>query len=128
MNWRTKPRAQSDAEHPDESAGRIAFRLRIGVTGHRELPDEARLTGLVRQELRRLVGQLHASSSATVELVVISQLADGADRLVVREVLDLAEERGQQAGRQTGAASSGRCERSRCLPSSRRRRSECTSA
>jgi SMODS and SLOG-associating 2TM effector domain 1 len=98
VSLRTKLRAQSGAEHPDESTGRIAFRLRIGVTGHRELTDETRLTGLVKQELRRLVGLLPASSSTIVELVVISQLADGADRLVVRTVLDAAKERGQQAG------------------------------
>jgi hypothetical protein len=83
--------------HPDHEAGRIAFRLRIGVTGHRELPDEAKLAAVVRQEIGRLIGLLRPDASTTIELAVISQLADGADRLVVHEVLAAAAERGQQA-------------------------------
>lgn len=83
--------------HPDQEAGRIPFRLRIGVTGHRELPDQDKLAGVVRGQIERLIGLLQKRASTIIELAVISQLADGADRLVVHQVLDVAAERGQEA-------------------------------
>jgi hypothetical protein len=92
-----KPHARSATEHPDQSAGRITFRLRIGVTGHDNLSDRERLDERVRGELGRLIGWLDAGGSTTIELAVISQLADGADRLVVAAVRGAAEKRGRHA-------------------------------
>ncbi len=59
--------------------------LVVGVTGHRDLRDQdrGRLRGLVGRELDRLL----AGASAT-PLMILSPLADGADRLVAREGLD----------------------------------------
>jgi hypothetical protein len=66
--------------------GRIPFVLRIGVTGHRELADPARLVPLVRAGLARLSATTGLRSTE-VMLVVASPLAEGADRLVARQVL-----------------------------------------
>lgn len=67
--------------------GRIPFRLRIGVTGHRRLPDEEPLAGQVRQALQRISELVPSSPHTPVLFTVISPLAEGADRLVAREVL-----------------------------------------
>ncbi len=58
--------------------------LVVGVTGHRDLRDEdrGRLRMLVGRELDRLLG-----GSPATPLMILSPLADGADRLVAREGL-----------------------------------------
>jgi hypothetical protein len=58
--------------------------VRIGVTGHRRLSDERTLRQSVREVLARLDRLL---SHTPHTFVVVSPLAEGADRLVVREVL-----------------------------------------
>ena len=74
--------------HPNASdQGRIPFRLRIGVTGHRRLPDEGALAEQVRRALQRIRELLPSSPYTPVLFTVISPLAEGADRLVAREVL-----------------------------------------
>lgn len=57
--------------------------LRIGVTGHRALADEARVAQAVRSVLESL--RRGADGAA---IVVVSPLAEGADRLVARTVLE----------------------------------------
>lgn len=69
--------------------GRIAFRIRIGVTGHRSRVTDEVVTA-VREQLRRIVLQLPVSAATPVRLAVVSALAEGADRVVVREVLTAA--------------------------------------
>lgn len=54
---------------------------RLAITGHRELPD--RTAELVDAALRAEVGRYHDG-----ELVGISAIADGADALFARAVLD----------------------------------------
>lgn len=76
--------------------GRIPFRIRIGVTGHRTLESNALLDATVRKQIRR-VYDLLPSANTDVRLSVVSQLADGADRLVVLQVLAEAEERDHEA-------------------------------
>jgi hypothetical protein len=71
----------------DEHAGRLPFRLWIGVTGHRELPADLMLVERVREVLNRIRHALPASDATPVRLGVVSSLAEGADRLVAREVL-----------------------------------------
>lgn len=67
--------------------GRLPCRLWIGVSGHRTLPDDPRLVDGVRRAVER-AGELASSLGASpVRLGVVSALAEGADRLVVREVL-----------------------------------------
>jgi hypothetical protein len=71
----------------DEHAGRLPVRLWIGVTGHRELPPDPMLVERVREVLNRIRHALPASDATPVQLGVVSPLAEGADRLVAREVL-----------------------------------------
>jgi hypothetical protein len=61
------------------------MRVRIGVTGHRRLDDEAALAVHVRERLK-VIAELFAPAAMTpVRFTVFSALAEGADRLVVRE-------------------------------------------
>jgi hypothetical protein len=67
--------------------GRIPFRLRIGVTGHRQLDDEEALAGQVRRAIERIRELAPSSPYTQVLFAVMSPLAEGADRLIAREVL-----------------------------------------
>jgi len=76
---------------------RIAYRIRIGVTGHRKLTDISLLTSCVEEvlafryreaftpEARRA---LELAVDTPVAFTVISPLSEGADRLVAKAVLD----------------------------------------
>jgi hypothetical protein len=75
----------------DGSSGRIGYRLWVGVTGHRSLDEDPRLVqrlGEVVQRIRRLPPP---SAATPVRLGVVSPLAEGADRLVARKILELEE-------------------------------------
>lgn len=76
--------------------GRIPFRIRIGVTGHRDLERSEALRVIVRDQVRRINGLLSAPETS-VHLAAVSQLAEGADRLVAWEVLEEGRERGHEA-------------------------------
>jgi hypothetical protein len=67
--------------------GRIPFTFRIGVTGHRELADPDALRAAIRKALRGLIELLPVAPAAGVTPVVVSALAEGADRLVAEEIL-----------------------------------------
>ena len=69
-----------------EGEGRLPFALRIGVTGHRTLADPDALTQAVRAAIRGLI-ERYLGPEADPALLVVSALAEGADRLVAREVL-----------------------------------------
>jgi hypothetical protein len=83
--------------------GRIPFRIRIGVTGHRHLRDVEGVRTVLRGQICRIHDRLAAdggplgSDVTPVRLAVVSQLADGADRLVVEEVFAEARKRGEEA-------------------------------
>ena len=82
------PTMTEPATPADQHNGRIPFRLRVGVTGHRTLQDEDALAARVREALDR-VRQLAPSSPYTsLRIGVVSPLAEGADRLVAREAID----------------------------------------
>jgi hypothetical protein len=66
--------------------GTIPCRIRIGVTGHQDLAPDPRLEELLRGQIRRVHG-LWGPARSKLRLAVVSQLAEGADRLVVRHVL-----------------------------------------
>jgi hypothetical protein len=53
----------------------------IGVTGHRTIPDE----DLIRSKIQETIQNIHKSTKSN--LIVISPLAEGADRLVAQESL-----------------------------------------
>ena len=67
--------------------GRIPFTFRIGVTGHRELADPDALRAAIRKALRGLIELLPVAPAAGLTPVVVSALAEGADRLVAEEIL-----------------------------------------
>jgi hypothetical protein len=62
--------------------------LIIGVTGHRKLADESRLAAAVDAALDEVVRRAtEEGSGAPPQLIVLSPLAEGADRLVAKRVL-----------------------------------------
>jgi hypothetical protein len=74
----------------------IPYRIRIGVTGHRELPRPDAISSLVSQALdKKLHGLFDDASRDALRRVwrtplllsVVSPLAEGADRVVAHEVL-----------------------------------------
>ena len=64
----------------------ISFRLRVGVTGHRELSDILELERAVASVLD-LVSDRFAPERTPVVFRAVSPIAEGADRLVARTVL-----------------------------------------
>ena len=76
------------AREADElSKGRIPFAFRIAITGHRHFDDPATLVRAVRQASQRLLDLLPEHAETEIALVAVSSLAEGADRLVARELL-----------------------------------------
>jgi len=71
----------------------ISFRVRFGVTGHRALPKPERIAECLREVLRTRVWELFdrplPAAHRTTPLVytALTPLAEGADRLVTREIL-----------------------------------------
>jgi hypothetical protein len=72
---------------PSDAQGRIPFAIRIGVTGHRSIPNSMAFRDSVREGLDVIRGLLPPVSGTPVWTVIVSGLAEGADRLVVHEVL-----------------------------------------
>ena len=72
---------------PPDADGRIPFTLRIGVTGHRKFENPASLTRATLEALGRIKAMMPALPEAGLEIVVISALAEGADRLVAELIL-----------------------------------------
>ncbi len=58
--------------------------VRIGVTGHRMLASEQ----LIRESVKSVLGKLDKMLSIPHTFVTLSPLAEGADRLVAKEVLE----------------------------------------
>ncbi len=71
--------------------GRIPIDLRIGVTGHRWIPDDANTRATVRDVVERVIAaHSHPVLPATTTgVTVVSALAEGADRIVAHVGLDL---------------------------------------
>jgi hypothetical protein len=76
-----------------QQPGIIPFRVRIGVTGHRDVTSRQTLVD-VPARVREL---LPRGSATRVRLGVVSALAEGADRLVVDEVFAYADVRNEDA-------------------------------
>jgi hypothetical protein len=69
-----------------EGEGRLPFVLRIGVTGHRTLADPEAIGPRAHAAIRGLI-ERYLGPEADPALLIISALAEGADRLMAREVL-----------------------------------------
>jgi SMODS and SLOG-associating 2TM effector domain 1 len=78
---------------PLRGDGRIPFTFRIGVTGHRDLTDPDALRPRIREAIVRLLMLVPVAPGAGLALVVVSALAEGADRLVTEEVLATGDDR-----------------------------------
>lgn len=73
-------------EGREVESSRIPITVRIGVTGHRDLTNDK--TNALRQSVRGVLGKLDRVLKHTPHTyVVVSPLAEGADRLVASEVL-----------------------------------------
>ncbi len=69
--------------------GRIPFRLRIGVTGHRHAPEDPELLARIDQAIA-LIGRSAPGTRVTPALLeVVSPLSEGADRMVAERVLQV---------------------------------------
>jgi hypothetical protein len=78
----------SVSDAPNNANGRIPFCLYIGVTGHRDIADPQTLRVRVRERLAEIYGAFPPSATTPIHIVVLSALAEGADRLVVQEVFE----------------------------------------
>jgi hypothetical protein len=83
--------APPEAEERPSGLGLIPFQLRIGVTSHRKLPEGQDLRKAVDDAIGLAIEQSGYPKvglrNTPLRLVVVSALADGADRLVAEEVL-----------------------------------------
>lgn len=78
----------------------VPYRIRIGVTGHRKLDDPAAVETMVKKAIdaevknlfseasRRDIQRVERAGTTSVLYSVLSPLAEGADRVVARAVLD----------------------------------------
>jgi len=78
----------------------IAYRIRIGVTGHRKLDDpavvqaaakraiDAEVEKLFPEKTRQDIERVRCAGSTAISLRVLTPLAEGADRIVARTVLN----------------------------------------
>ncbi len=78
------------------SDGRIPFRVRIGVTGHRDPVDVDGVTAEVRERLEEVSARFPDSGSTRTTFVVVSALAEGGDRIVAEQALDILRDRGAE--------------------------------
>ncbi len=67
-----------------EEPGRIPYRVNIGVTGHRDLANEAALASRVGAHLERVCEWFLGTRVTSTPITILSALAEGADRLVAR--------------------------------------------
>jgi hypothetical protein len=74
----------------DARDGRIPLRVRVGVSGHRHIRGDARLEARVEEALGSIRRLAPVSAATPVTFTVVSALAEGADRLVARAVLEAA--------------------------------------
>jgi len=69
----------------------IPTRVLIGVTGHRKLENQPALVKAVRSAIQSINQMVPPMRGTPVCICVLSPLAEGADRLVVKEVLKVPE-------------------------------------
>lgn len=72
-----------------EAKPTIPARVVVGVTGHRELENEALLAKQVQLILEKIKQLLPPLKNTPLVFNILSPLAEGADRLVAREVLKI---------------------------------------
>ena len=78
--------ALAASKAPSIADGRIPCCVYIGVTGHRDVTEHQALRARVRERLVEVCCAFPSSATTPIHIVVLSALAEGADRLVVQEV------------------------------------------
>jgi hypothetical protein len=73
------------AEATTLGEGRIRFRLRCGVTGHRDLADGDTVAAAINAALHAIAQRFAPTETTEVTVEILSALAEGADRLLVDE-------------------------------------------
>jgi hypothetical protein len=77
---------------PPGDKGRITLRLRIGITGHRDVTTDhpglsTEIANAIEYIIERLATDPDRVRSGEIALTAVSALAEGADRLVANEIL-----------------------------------------
>jgi hypothetical protein len=86
------PQNSRSAPAPPSYDRKIAFRVRVGVTGHRQIADETVVARAVADRLEQIRGSLGPTRATPVVFTILSALAEGADRIVARVALDASPE------------------------------------
>ena len=76
--------AHTRANHGETTRG---CRLRIGVTGHRNVPTDPILAERIADTLARIRELAQEDTDGPIAFTAVSALAEGADRLVARTIL-----------------------------------------
>ena len=63
------------------------IRIVLGVTGHRTLRNESRIIKKVHEVLARIKQEIFEKHKITAVFTILSLMAEGADRVVAREIL-----------------------------------------
>jgi hypothetical protein len=61
--------------------------IRIGVTGHRNLTDPLLISEGIQKVLKKIRRIVRNDNSETADIIILSSLAEGTDRIVAREIL-----------------------------------------
>ncbi len=77
--------------HSTLPAQAIPARIIIGVTGHRDLDNQPALADAIREAISSIKELVPPMKNTPLLLCVLSPLAEGADRLVAREILNNTE-------------------------------------
>jgi hypothetical protein len=72
---------------------KVPYELRLGVVGHRELPDSDRVAAAVDSLLDHINATLNRQDQTPLKWTIVSALARGADQVVARCVLKRADAR-----------------------------------
>jgi len=73
--------------YPNAARQTIPARIVIGVTGHRNLDSSLLLINSIQKAIEKIRQMVPPFHSALLVFTILSPLAEGADRLVVKEVL-----------------------------------------
>ena len=71
----------------DHSLSTLPFRLTLGVTGHRNLQNTNSFRQSIQDILTDILQRHQPTEHTEMKLCILSPLAEGADRLVVEEIL-----------------------------------------
>lgn len=80
-------REAPDAAQQANPEGHIPFAIRVGVTGHRQITDTPELNASIADALLRIAALAPSAPEVPAIIVAVSSLAEGADRLVAKQVL-----------------------------------------